>query len=106
MGDAGSVTVNAASITIDGSDASGVTGVFSQADRGTSGRAGSVNVVATGRVDVVDGGLISSSTFGSGDAARFGSPAAPIALDGRATGRATGVVSNASDGTGNAGPSR
>jgi filamentous hemagglutinin family protein len=103
VGDAGSVTVNAASVTIDGSGASGVTGIFSQADRGTSGRAGTVNVVATGQVDIVDGGLISSSTFGTGDAGEVRVSGGTIALDGRGTGRATGVVSNASDGSGNAG---
>jgi filamentous hemagglutinin family protein len=103
-GNAGAVIVNAASVVIDGSGAATLTGIFSQADRNSTGRAGTVNVTATGRVDVVEGGLVSSSAFGAGDAGEVRLSGATISLDGHGSGRITGVVNNASDGSGNAGP--
>ncbi len=69
-GRGGSVSVSAAHrLEIDGARAAPgiLTGVTSEADSGSSARAGDVAVEA-GRLLVADGGEISSDTFGTGDA--------------------------------------
>jgi filamentous hemagglutinin family protein len=71
-GKAGSVTVSAGSITI-GSKDSARGGIFSQANgtadnQGKTGDAGSVDVSAKDTLAIVNGGVITSSTFSSGKA--------------------------------------
>ncbi|MEM9213005.1 MAG: filamentous hemagglutinin N-terminal domain-containing protein [Cyanobacteria bacterium P01_F01_bin.150] len=69
-GDAGNVTIIATqSTTIDGTSSSGAfsSGVFSEVVSGATGNAGSVSV-NTPVLNISDGGEISSSTFGEGDA--------------------------------------
>ncbi|MBI1891794.1 MAG: filamentous hemagglutinin N-terminal domain-containing protein [Burkholderiales bacterium] len=93
-GNAGTVTVNAANITIDGK-ANGeiATGMFSSAARGSRGYAGSVNVNARGDLLVASGGLISSTTWGEGDAGKVVAHARNIVIDGK--GEYTGIITNA-----------
>ena len=74
-GKSGSVTVNAQAITIAGEsprDADSVSGIFSVIDNpfwGSTGSAGDVTVTATGKLSLLEGGLISASHgFGSGNA--------------------------------------
>jgi filamentous hemagglutinin family protein len=64
-GKAGTVTVKADSLSIDrqgGSD----TGIYSEADYG-SGDSGNVNVTTLGNLSIINGGVISSSTYSSGN---------------------------------------
>jgi filamentous hemagglutinin family protein len=69
-GDAGTVTIDAGQLEIDGKGSIGnteFTGIASQAETGSSGEAGSVTVMAD-TLDIVNGGVIDSSTNGPGDA--------------------------------------
>jgi large exoprotein involved in heme utilization and adhesion len=101
-GDAGLVRVKAGSIMIDGQGSSDYTGIFDEAVSGSTGNAGSIELTATGKLSVVNGGQISSSTFGAGDAGSVKVNAGSILIDGQGTG--AGIVVRAEYGsTGNAG---
>ncbi len=93
-GDAGTVTVAAEKILIDGSDAPGAsTSISSEADPGSSGDAGEVIVIAED-IDLLNGGNISSSTSGSGNAGTVQVRAKSILIDGSELPRAnTGITS-------------
>ncbi len=68
-GDAGSVQVAGGGILIDARDSNLFTGITSQANAGSTGNAGRIDVVATGNVKVnARGGQITSSTLSSGNA--------------------------------------
>ncbi|MFL5283099.1 MAG: filamentous hemagglutinin N-terminal domain-containing protein, partial [Rhodopila sp.] len=65
-GDAGSVSVRVpGTMVIDGSGATGLTGIGSQAQPGSTGNAGSM-AVSAGNLTIRNGGAISSNTFGPG----------------------------------------
>lgn len=69
-GDAGGLSARAENILIDGQQAnvSGVdTGFLSFANPGSSGRAGDVNIAATKRFEILNGGEIINGTSGLGD---------------------------------------
>jgi filamentous hemagglutinin family protein len=100
--DAGTLSVSAGDIYIDGP--SGSTGLFSQAGTGTTGNAGTLDVRATGELRILGHGVISSSTFGTGNAGRIAISAGEMALAAIGLDSATGVFSTASSGSsGNAG---
>ena len=61
------VKVSAGSIRIDRQGSDFVTGIFSDTNE-SSGRAGLVEVAATGNLSIVNGGQISSNTFAMGNA--------------------------------------
>ncbi|MBV8736321.1 MAG: filamentous hemagglutinin N-terminal domain-containing protein [Alphaproteobacteria bacterium] len=107
-GDSGNVSVNVAqSLTIDGAMTPGVaTGIFSQANRGSTGNAGSVSVNA-GSLSILDSGTISTGTFGPGQGGKLSvTVGGGLTIDGVMTpGLPTGIFSQANQGsTGNAGP--
>ena len=103
-GNAGSVTVHAESITIDSQGyAAGGTGIFSQANFGSTGSAGKVNVTTAGDLSVLNGGQISSDTFSSGDAGSVTVNAGAVTIDGQGSSAFTGISSDALGSTGNAG---
>jgi hypothetical protein len=65
-GNAGTVKVNADTISIDGAGSVFKTGIVSLANPGSTGNAGSVEVSATKTLSVIGDGNISSSTLSSG----------------------------------------
>ena len=65
---AGTVTVEAGRLVIDGAGSEFFTGIASGAEEGSTGDAGTVRVTTTERLAVRDGGEISSDTFSVGDA--------------------------------------
>ncbi|MBI4740376.1 MAG: hypothetical protein HY777_02200, partial [Betaproteobacteria bacterium] len=101
-GDAGSVRVSAGALTIDGRDA-GFTGISSNANKGSSGRAGNVDVRTSDALTLVSGGRISSETSSRGDAGNVKVSAGSIFID-RRDGGFTAISSDANpESTGNAG---
>ena len=96
-GNAGPVKIGAGSITIDGQGNSASTGIYSNASSGSTGDAGSIDITATGKLSMVNGSDISSSTWSSGDAGPVKVGAGSIVIDGQ--GRATGIYSQANSGS-------
>jgi filamentous hemagglutinin family protein len=103
-GDAGAVKVNADAIEIDGRGSNYVTGIIDQAEPSSTGNAGNIEVTATtGTLSVQNGGVISSSTFSSGDAGTVKVTADAIQIDGKGNNHVTGIIDEAQSGTGKAG---
>jgi filamentous hemagglutinin family protein len=101
---AGSVQVSAANIAIDGG--LGSSGISSSTSQG-SGNAGSIDISATERISILNGGEISSSLFAlsSGDAGHIRVNADNIIIDSRENPKFTGIASNANPySVGSAGP--
>jgi filamentous hemagglutinin family protein len=102
-GDAGAVTVKANNIYIDGTQ--GLSGIFSNAESGSTGGAGTVDVTATNTLAMLGNAEIVSSTFGAGSARTVNVTAGNIVIDGNGDNSAlNGIGSQAEDGSsGNAG---
>ncbi len=75
-GRGGDVRINATTLAIDGGR------IASEAERGSSGDAGTVNIGVTGAVTLTNGGIITSSSFGSGFAGYVGVSGDTITLQG------------------------
>jgi filamentous hemagglutinin family protein len=108
-GKAGGVTVSVAGgLTIDGTTtpSSSFTGIASRSEKGSTGSAGSVTVTA-GNLHIGNGGLISTSTFASGEAGSVTVRVADkLTIDGtmESPDSSTGIYSQANGtSTGNAG---
>ena len=108
-GSAGNVTINANSISIDGKGnaAFTFTGITSQATLGsTGGNAGNIIITTIGNISLSNAGVITTSTFGTGNAGNVKIDAANITIDGNnatSLNSFTGISSGAISGTGNAG---
>lgn len=100
-GNAGEIHVRAADIDIDHRNRPfGVTGIVSQSDTESTGNAGLVDVVASGRLSIFDGGIIASSAFGPGRAGSVLVRARDFLIDGRDhQDSLTGVASQAEEGS-------
>ncbi|MBN1931456.1 MAG: filamentous hemagglutinin N-terminal domain-containing protein [Desulfobacterales bacterium] len=97
-GDAGSVTVNAGDLKIEG-----MSNITSQANPGSTGNAGTVEVTVDGLLGVLNGAFISSDTYAEGDAGSVTVKAGDLKIEG-AEGRLARIASQANPGsTGNAG---
>ncbi|MBI5910175.1 MAG: filamentous hemagglutinin N-terminal domain-containing protein [Betaproteobacteria bacterium] len=92
-GNAGTVAVRAGSLTIDGQAGNQFTGITSQSLLG-SGRAGRVDVTASGQLDIVNGGAISTSTSSEGNGGTVAIRARDMLIDGRGGDFVTGVSSD------------
>ena len=106
VGDSGSVVVQAGSVLINKMNSSQNTGIFSQvASNSTGGNAGSVEVLVNGHLEIINGGSISSSTFGPGRAGTVVVQADSLSMDHMTAqdSTGTGILSEAKQGsTGNA----
>ena len=103
-GNAGTVTVSAASIDFDGKRGTGVAssipaGIFSETFG--DGNAGQVSVLAAGGLSIANGGRISSSTFLSGAAGSVLVRAGELRVDGADSSIAASASSGSSGQTGN-----
>ena len=81
-GNAGSVTVQAKNLTIDGRDF-GFASIRSIAGEDSNGNGGNLDVKVTEHLQVLDGGMINASTFGSGNAGSVTVQAKNLTIDGR-----------------------
>jgi filamentous hemagglutinin family protein len=104
-GHAGKVTVSADSLQIDGSGASMyITGITTNAEAGSAGRAGDVSVTTAGATTLTNGGDILSSTSGAGNAGDVTVNAGALQIDGGSSTLLTGISSSTDTGSqGNAG---
>jgi filamentous hemagglutinin family protein len=103
---AGTVKVSAGSIAIDGSGRT--SGILSRAinnvdNDGQTGNAGSIDITASGVLSIVNGGVISASTYSSGKAGTVMVNAGSITIDGQGSIRPASIASNAVGNADNAG---
>lgn len=82
LGDAGQVKIDAGNLRVDGKSYNGFTGIGSTSEASSSGNAGAVSITVQDRVEVVNGGEISSSTFSSGDAGSVKIQAGELLVEG------------------------
>jgi filamentous hemagglutinin family protein len=93
-GAAGSIRIDAGSMSIDGRTNTGFTGITSQAAEGT-GRSGDVDLTVSGALTVMRNGKISSETFTTGPAGLIRIAAGSMRIDGREGVNSTGVITQA-----------
>jgi hypothetical protein len=92
-GDAGDVKIEAGELLIDRRGSNNFTGIASQADSESSGNAGSVTVLVTDLLEVLNGGIISSNTFGPGNAGSVKVHAGELLINGQDSPWLTGIAS-------------
>src|SRR3984957_3630829 len=103
-GNAGNVTVNAASLSIDGGTPAVAAGISSTAATGSSGNAGEVSVNTAGATTIANGGEIDSDTSASGYAGDVTLVSGSLSISAGTSALKTGIFSSANDGSsGNAG---
>lgn len=83
--DGGPIAVFAGSMTIDRQGSATPTGIFSQADAGTTGNGGSIHVLASGDLVLLAGGQIATVTRSAGNAGDVRVEANNITVDGLGT---------------------
>lgn len=91
-GNAGSVSLDADTLTIDGMGSSLFTGIGTNAKSGSTGDAGFLFLSITNAITMDDGAQISSNTNGAGDAGYIGVDAASLDADGGSSSQLTGII--------------
>ncbi len=95
QGDAGNVVVTANALKVDGQGNPNTTGIFSQADKGSSGQGGNVSVHAN-TMDIINGGQVSSTTSSQGHAGKVAVSTDNLTIDGlNNPSKVTGIFSQA-----------
>lgn len=83
-GSSGKARIRAKNLTINGSDSNGPqTGIIALASSNTKGNSGSVDIDIDEKLQVLKGGLINTSTFGTGNAGSITIQAKDLTLDGQ-----------------------
>jgi filamentous hemagglutinin family protein len=101
-GDAANVRIHARNMTVDGKGRP-FAGVFTDSQHG-GGNTGNIDLTLAGQLTMLNGALISASTFSASDAGAVRVQAQSITLDGRGSSLFTGIGSDSEVGaTGNAG---
>jgi len=99
QGKAGTVKLSADTLIIDRQRSAARTGIASNAERGSAGAAGDVEVVVRGTASIVNGGGIGSSTFSSGNAGTVKVMAGSLTIDGQGSNLLTGISNLAAFGS-------
>ncbi|MBF0413228.1 MAG: filamentous hemagglutinin N-terminal domain-containing protein [Desulfamplus sp.] len=94
-GDAGNVKVNAGNIKIDGQGSTVYTRIATNAETGSEGKAGDIEIAAAGLFEIVNGGETTSNTSAKGNAGNVVVNAADIKIDGQGTKYFNGIASRA-----------
>jgi len=93
---AGDVSVMAGSLRIDGQGGLNYTGIASDTVSGeASGAAGAVHVHVTGAMEVLGGAMVSSNSYGAGNAGNVTVSAGTLLVDSRGSLNYTGIASDA-----------
>src|SRR5205823_1133039 len=88
------ISVDAASVTLDGMLANGIRGITAQSLAPTRGGDAGRVAVKAGTLKVINGAVISSTTFGSGNGGTVDVQGQDITLDAGGTGFVTGVIAD------------
>ncbi|HEX2525045.1 MAG TPA: filamentous hemagglutinin N-terminal domain-containing protein [Geminicoccus sp.] len=103
-GNAGDVKIDTGKIYIDSTGSGFLTGISSEAKRGSIGQAGKINIEADA-LHIREGSVVSSSTFSGGNAGELTVNTGQLLIDREASGLPTGIFASAEEGsTGNGGP--
>ncbi len=94
-GRAGTVKLSTDTLNIDRQGSARRTGIVSNAEFGSAGAAGDVEVAVSRAASIVNGGLISSSTFSSGNAGAIKLTAESLTVDRRGFADVAGIVTQA-----------
>ena len=83
-GAGGNVSLNSGSLLIDGTNTTSLTGISSNTDSlsAVSGNAGSIAVTVSGATQILNGGVISTNTFSSGNAGDITLTTGSLSVDG------------------------
>jgi filamentous hemagglutinin family protein len=98
-GQAGNVSVKAGQLIADEQGRGFLTGIASLAGQGSEGDAGRVQVEVADRLDLLNAGVITTGTFGKGDAGTIKITAGQLTVDGQASESFTGIASRANAGS-------
>ncbi len=102
-GNAGTITVNAGNLLVDGQGSTDLTGITSGAYPGSTGAGGAVNIGVANTLSLANGGSISAGTFADGDAGTITVNAGNLLVDGQGSTAFTGVSNSAYEGSTGAG---
>ncbi len=95
-GNAGTVKVSALNLTMNRQGGTRFTGISSDANPGSTGHAGSVEVAVGERLAILKGAVISSDTYASGNAGNVSASAGNLTIDGQGA-EITGILSDAKE---------
>lgn len=95
IGDAGTITVDAKSLLLDGTGTRSLTAISSDANPGSAGAAGRVSVAVEDSLMLVNGGQIISNTLGEGDGGRIEVAAGDLLINGNNGDLFTGIATQA-----------
>jgi len=93
---AGNIEVRAGTLTIDGQGSPATNGIISQAELGTSGSAGNIDIAVIGTVSILNEGQIATNTYTSGNGGKVKLTAGGLTIDGRYTGIVGAAISGSS----------
>ena len=96
-GNAGRIVINARELVVHNMDSERFTGITSQANPDSRGHGGAVEIIVDDLMQVLDGAVISSSTFAQGDAGEVDIHAGNLIIDGK--GQWAGIISHVSAGS-------
>ena len=102
-GNAGTITVNAGNLLVDGQGSAALTGITSGVYSGSTGAGGAVNIGVANTLSLANGGSISAGTFADGDAGTITVNAGNLLVDGQGSTALTGITSGAYPGSTGAG---
>jgi filamentous hemagglutinin family protein len=97
-GDAGELNVTVQDIEVIGEGASSTSTLSTSAQKGSTGRGGNLTIKSD-RLKLADGAVISSGTFGSGDAGELNVTAQDIEVIGEGASSPSGLLANAPKGS-------
>lgn len=104
QGKAGTISVTAGSLTINGNGLGELAGVSSNAEPNSTGSAGTLNFRIQDRLKLLNGGFISSDTYSEGNAGNIKVVAGEMTIEGQGGEEQAGISSNAEQySTGDAG---
>ena len=103
-GNAGTVKVSAGSVAVGAAGSTdGGAAISSQANEGSTGNAGSVDLTVSETLSIVNGGAIAAATYASGHAGTVRVLAGALVIDSSGAGSFTGISSDAVAGSGRGG---